>query len=293
MLDKEDLEFYLEDLKSKFSKINPKDYYLSYSGGKDSHFLLWFIKDYAKIKGIEIVGCNTYMEHAEIRKRIYKYSDRVLLPDMKPFDIKQKYGIPCFSKEQDYFIYSYQNSLRKGKKPARTTLEKVNRTYHTGFFLSKKASEYVLSGNAHKITHLCCMHLKKEPFHAYEKETGRKAILGIRGGESALRKVQYKTCFTKQGKFTPIHDLSNEMEEAIIKEYNIEVPEVYEHIDRTGCMGCPYGSYKHDTEKELMLINDKQFEFVCKYFKESYEILGINIDKIREQRKQLTIFDYI
>jgi len=57
-------------------------------------------------------------------------------------------------------------------------------------------------------------------------------------------------------------------------------------------MGCPYGSYKHDTEKELLLINDKQFEFVCKYFKESYEVLGINVDKIREQRKQLTIFDF-
>lgn len=43
-------------------------------------------------------------------------------------------------------------------------------------------------------------------------------------------------------------------------------------------MGCPYGSYKHDTEKELELINDKQRQFVCEYFKESYEILGIKED---------------
>ena len=27
-------EFYLEDLKTKFAKIDPKKYYLSYSGGK-------------------------------------------------------------------------------------------------------------------------------------------------------------------------------------------------------------------------------------------------------------------
>lgn len=40
-------------------------------------------------------------------------------------------------------------------------------------------------------------------------------------------------------------------------------------------MGCPYGHYKHDTEKELKLITEKQRKFVTEYFKESYEILGI------------------
>lgn len=41
-----DEEFYLIDLKSRFDKIKPNTYYLSYSGGKDSHFLFWFIKDW-------------------------------------------------------------------------------------------------------------------------------------------------------------------------------------------------------------------------------------------------------
>lgn len=279
-----DIDFYLFDLKSKFNKINPNEYYLSYSGGKDSHFLYWFIKEYAKINGIEIVGCNTYMEHQEIRKRIYDNSDKVLLPTMKPFEIKQKYGIPCFSKEQDFYIYYYQNAIRKGKKPSKTILEKINGTYEKGFNgISKKAREYVLSGNAHKITHLCCYYLKKKPFHDYEKQTGKKAILGIRGEESALRKKQYQSCFTKDKKFTPIYDLSDELLEKIIKKYNIEVPKVYEYINRTGCMGCPYGSYKHETEKELKLITEKQKEFVCDLFKESYEILGIG-DKNGEKR---------
>lgn len=92
----DNMDFYLEDLKTKFLKINPNEYYLSYSGGKDSHFLYWFIKEYAKIKGIEIVGCNTYMEHTEIRKRIYDNSDRVLLPDMKPMEIKEKFRYSVF-----------------------------------------------------------------------------------------------------------------------------------------------------------------------------------------------------
>lgn len=64
------------------------------------------------------------MEHPEIRDRIYKNSDRVLLPAMKPLEIKEKYGIPCFSKEQDFYIYYYQNAIRKGKTPGKTILQK-------------------------------------------------------------------------------------------------------------------------------------------------------------------------
>lgn len=282
-----DVEFYLFDLKSKFQKINPNQYYLSYSGGKDSHFLYWFIKEYAHIDGIEVVGCNTYMEHPEIRDRIYKNSDKVLLPIMKPFEIKEKYGIPCFSKEQDFYIYYYQNAVRKGKKPSKTILQKVNGTYDKGFNgISKKAREYVLSGKAHKITHLCCYYLKKKPFHNYEKKTGKLAILGIRGEESTLRRRQYISCFTKDKKFTPIYDLSDELLDKIIKQYNIEVPKVYQYVGRTGCMGCPYGSYKHETEKELNLINGEQKKFVCDLFKESYQILGIGDKNDGTERNQ-------
>lgn len=271
------VDFYLYDLKTKFNKINPNEYYLSYSGGKDSHLLYWFIKEYAKIDEIKIVGINTYMEHKEIRERIYKYSDIVLLPTKKPFEIKEKYGIPCFSKEQDFYIYYYQNAIRNGKEPSKTIKDKINGTYKTGYNISKKAREYVKSGQAHKITHLCCHYLKKEPARIFEKENNLKPILGVRARESTMRKRQYNSCFTKDKKFTPIWDLSNEMLDAIYKKYNIEIPKVYEHICRTGCMGCPYGSYKHDTEKELALLSKKQKDFICEYFKESYEVLGIKV----------------
>lgn len=274
-------DFYLIDLKSKFDKIKPNTYYLSYSGGKDSHFLYWFIKEYLKRDDIKIVGINTYMEHQEIRDRILKNSDIVLYPKMKPFEIKEKYGIPCFSKEQDFFIYYYQNALRNGKRPSKTIQQKIDGTYDKGFSgISKKARDYVLSGNAHKITHLCCYYLKKKPAHDFEKETGLKPILGIRSNESMMRKQQYKSCFTKSGKFTPIHDLSDELLDKIYKKYDIEIPKVYEKVCRTGCMGCPYGSYKHDTEKELELVSPQQKKFVCELFKESYEVLGINLKTI-------------
>ena len=269
----DDVDFYLIDLKSRFDKIKPNTYYLSYSGGKDSHFLYWFIKEYLHRDDIKIVGINTYMEHPEIRERIMKNSDVVLLPAMKPMEIKEKYGIPCFSKIQDEYISRYQRGSR-----AKSTLDFIEGNNSTKFKLNKTAKELLKQNKLHKISNKCCKVLKKDTAHKFQKESGLKPILGVREDESALRKSKYKSCFTKNGTFTPIHDLSDELLEKIINKYNIEVPEVYNHISRTGCMGCPYGSFKHRTEKELALINENQKKFVCEYFKESYDILGIKVN---------------
>ena len=275
----DEVDKYLIDLKVKFTQINPKEYYLSYSGGKDSHLLYWFLKEYLKDQDVMIIGINTYMENPQILKRIRENCDKILFPSLKPFEIKEKYGIPCFSKEQDFYIYYYQNALRKGKKPSKTIQQKIDGTYDKGFSgISKTAREYVKSGKAHNITHLCCYYLKKKPAHDFEKETGLKPILGIRSDESALRKRQYTTCFSKNGKFTPIHDLTDDILEKIISKYDIEVPEIYKYIKRTGCEGCPYGSYYHETEKELELMSPSKKKFVCELFKESYDVLGIKID---------------
>lgn len=277
----DNIDTYLIKLMQRFNeKIDFDRYYLSYSGGKDSHFLYWFIKEILQDSKIKIVGINTYMEHHEIRDRILKNCDIILYPKLKPMEIKEKYGIPCFSKEQDFYIYYYQNAIKKGKKPSKTINDKIMGTYKTGFNISKKAREYVLSKNAHNITHLCCYYLKKEPAHNFEKENDLKPILGIRSGESSLRKKQYQTCLNKNGKFTPLWDMADDIIDEIYNRYNIEIPNVYKHICRTGCMGCPYGSYKHDTEKELALISDSQKKFVCEYFKESYKVLGIGANEI-------------
>jgi len=275
-------EFYLEDLRSKFKKINSKEYYLSYSGGKDSHFLYWLIKEYLHDNDIEIVGVNTYMEHHEILERINKNCDRVLFPKMKPMEIKANYGIPCFSKFQDEMISRYQKGSR-----SKNTMDAITGENRITFKLNKKARELTLSGGLHKVSNKCCKIIKKDTMRDYEKETKKKAILGVRESESQLRKMQYKTCFTKDKKFTPIHDLSDELLEKIINKYNIEVPKVYKYINRTGCMGCPYGSRSGNTKKELDLLSKNQRKFVCKYFKESYEVLGVNTEY------QTNIYDFL
>ena len=107
-------EFYLEDLKSKFGKIDPSKYYLAYSGGRDSHFLLWFIREYLHETRIPAVFSNTGMEIPEIRDRALANCDVVIKPVMKHAEIKEKYGIPLNTKASDEWVYRYQSKREQG-----------------------------------------------------------------------------------------------------------------------------------------------------------------------------------
>ncbi len=281
---------YLIKLMQRFNeKIDFDKYYLSYSGGKDSHFLYWFIKEILQDDKIKIVGINTYMEHHEIRDRILKNSDIVLLPKLKPMEIKAQYGIPCFSKLQDDFIDRYQRGSRcpsiMTRINGKTFIGRDGKEHTSSYHLNKKARQLLLSGELHRVSPKCCTYLKKKPAKDFEEKSGLNAILGVRGAEGFMRKSKYQTCLNKNGKFTPLWDMTDDIENEIYKRYNIEIPKVYKYVTRTGCMGCPYGSYSHDTEKELSLISDSQRKFVCEYFKESYEVLGIN------KSKQLSLED--
>lgn len=231
----DEVEFYLTDLKSRFDGIDESKYYLSYSGGKDSHFLYWFIKEYLHDNEIEIVSVNTYMEHVQIKERMYKHADKVILPKFKPFEIKEKYGSPCFSKTQDDYIKRYQEGGR-----TKSLMERINGDnfigrdgleHETKFKLNKVAKELLLSERLHKVSPTCCKIIKKDTLRDYEKESGRVAIMGVRGGESARRKARYSKCFSKDGKFTPLYDLSDVLLNEIYLKYNIEVPDIYEHQD--------------------------------------------------------------
>lgn len=165
-------QFYLEDLKSKFRKIDRSEYYLSYSGGKDSHLLYWFIKEYApEFSDIKVVGINDYMQHQEILKRIYDNADEVIMPKIKPFEVKEKYGIPCFSKNQDEMIKRYQNGSRSVN-----TMNFVTGVYPV-FKLNVKARDLLLNDKLHKISADCCKYLKKKPAHEYSKKNKLKPIL--------------------------------------------------------------------------------------------------------------------
>ena len=161
--------------------------------------------------------------------------------------------------------------------------------YNPIFRLSDKARDLLLADKLPKISSNCCKYLKKEPVKRFNKETGLKAIIGVRGDEGKTRKAKYTSCISKDKTFTPIYDLSDELEKKIYKKYGIELPQIYNYVQRTGCLGCPYAKRNvndvRNIEKELMLAEEQLFNFACDYFEESYKVLGVDVASIKERRK--------
>lgn len=50
---------------------------------------------------------------------------------------------------------------------------------------------------------------------------------GVRGDEGLNRKTKYKSCFTSDMKFTPLWDLSDEIEKEIYEQFKIPQPYIY------------------------------------------------------------------
>lgn len=296
----DEVEFYLNDLKSKFLKIDPLKYLLSYSGGKDSHFLWWFLKVWLhdhdfemwlEYRKIEIVSVNTYMEFPEIANRMKRNADIVLTPKMKPHEVMEKYGAPIFSKSQDDLIARYQHGNR-----TKATMDRVvgnmvfgkdGTEYRSSFNLNNTARELLLADQLPKVSNHCCTELKKKPAKEYAKKVGKHSILGVMGAESAQRNAKYTSCFQKNGNFTPLWDASEEIINATYERYNIELPWIYNFVNQTGCVGCPYGIYKGNVQKELSLVSQPRRDYIMKLFGESYRIRGIRYEY------QTTIDDFL
>lgn len=273
VIQRQEVEPFLKFLMDRFmAKIDPSQYFLSYSGGKDSHFLFWFIKEFMHEERIEIVSVNTSFEIPEIRDRIIRNSDVVLHPAMNRWEIKNKYGIPCYTKQQDEYIYRYQKGLR-----SKNTMRFINGE-NPVMNLNGKAKALLLSGNLHRISNKCCMYNKELPMMRYARRTGKKAIIGVRQSESKTRAAKYQTCLKKNGDFTPIYDFTDELIDGIYKAYEIEIPKCYTYVPRTGCAGCPYG---RNVESELALLPELQRKSAVKYFQESYDVKGIEYQNLQ------------
>ena len=274
MTEKEAADAFLKFLEDRFrNKINPEQYYLSYSGGKDSHLLYWFIKEWLKEDRITIVSVNTGFELAEIRNRIIKNSDVVLHPQMHRKEIKERFGIPCFSKQQDEYIYRYQHGNRSAN-----TLKFINGE-NPVLNLNKKARNLLLSGQLHRVSNKCCQYNKDRSMVKWGRENGRKAIIGVRKAESQTRKAKYNSCLTSIGNFTPLYDWTDEMVDLVYRVYQIPIPECYQYLGRTGCAGCPYGRH---IETELSLLPDLQRKASIDFFHESYDVLGVDYNNIQQ-----------
>ena len=256
----------------KGTKLKPTEYielvedgqvYVSFSGGKDSTVLADLCARFCKKYGytLYLFFANTGLEYPEIQRFVetfaewlrHTYKIKVVLDKVRPemrFDqVLKEYGYPVISKNVSNTIHGAKNSIRKGKYSLRLRHLGVQENEfggldNNGEYDYEKAAtnskfnitkyRYLLDADF-DASDVCCEIMKKRPARAYEKQTGRKAILGTMAHESMLRKNEWIkngcNAFEKKNPTSqPISSWTNQDILHYIKKYNIPYCSVYGEI---------------------------------------------------------------
>lgn len=263
------------------------DVYVSFSGGKDSTVLKHIVD--GMYDNIPAVFVNTGLEYPEIQQFVReikagKYdcfnSDvEILRPEMRFDEVIRKYGYPVISKDVSRRI-SY---AQKGRPWALNALNGLNPDGTESEYKQAYKRHAYLAQAPFLISDKCCDVMKKKPAKQYEKNTGRKAIVGTMAGESIQRKQAWmrtgcNAFDSKRPKSQPMSFWTEQDVLHYIKQFNVPYCQVYGEIqikrtsasdqlegqinlidylgcyepedtmettgcDRTGCMFCVFGCH--------------------------------------------------
>lgn len=216
--------------------------YVSFSGGKDSTVLKHIVDGmYSDVPALFV---NTGLEYPEIQSFVRevksgKYgffnSDiEIVRPEMRFDEVIKKYGYPLISKEISERIYYAKN----GADWAIQCMSGVNPDGSKSEFKQRNKKYEFLVDSQIPVSHKCCTVMKKNPAKRYERETGRKPLLGTMACESVLRKTQWMKvgCNAFEGKRPRSAPMSFWTEQDIlkyIKKYDVPICSVYGDIIAT------------------------------------------------------------
>lgn len=295
-------EFLLQDRLQKIRQIIRKygeeNFYVSFSGGKDSTVLSALIDMALPNNTIPRVYANTGIEYRLIldfvereREKPHKWELIILKPTIPIKPMLEREGYPFKSKEHAAVVASWQGGNKDGLW-VKHYLEKEGR-----FGLSAKLRYQFTDDNKLKISEKCCYRLKEEPLHKYQKDHNKPyGILGLMRDEGGRR--QNAGCLAFQGNklknFQPLAPMTKEWEEWFIKTYNIDICEIYKppyNFERTGCKGCPFNpTLQKDLETldKFFPAERKQCEIIWKPVYDEYRRIGYRLRPLDEGR-QMTI----
>ena len=289
--------------------------YVAFSGGKDSTVLLHIVRSlYPNIEG---VFANTGNEFPEIVKFVRKQENIKWVKPRKSFaKVLKEEGYPVISKKTSRMIHDCQNPTDKNEKSRRLylsdyTLDKEGNltTIKNNSFKIANKHRYLINA-PFKISNKCCDYLKKYPMQDYEKQTGKKAIIGTQAEESKMRESAYLQtgCNNfKSGKCQPLGFWRSQDILEYIYKFNIEIASIYGEVkideqgnyyttgeSRTGCVACGYGCsmWKSDKDNRYLrleqthpklhnhIINNLGFKEVLDYMNIKYTNADIEKEKI-------------
>lgn len=285
-------------IRDTIKKYGEENFYISFSGGKDSTILHHLLDEALPGNRIPRVFIDTGIEYLAIRKFVMDLADKdnrfaIIKPSKSIKQVLETYGYPFKSKEHAHILATYQRSGMT--KSSQRYLDE----YDGGRMLHcPKVLRYQFSPDFKlKISDQCCLRLKKKPVKAWEAESGRAIpITGMRKEEGGERK-SLKGCVLTDGngnlkKFHPLLVVSDEWEEWYAAERNIKFCELYYppfDFKRTGCKGCPFALALQEqlTLMGVYLPGERaQCEAIWKPVYDEYRRLGYRLDK-EEQMKLL------
>lgn len=279
----------LEKIKSIIKQYGEENFYISFSGGKDSTVLSFLIDLALPNNKIPRVYADTGIELNMVRDFVYNKADN----DERFFIIKPRVNIKQILENDGYPFKSKFHSracceFQRGKKD--NVLCTEYRT-QTSKWNSRKCPNKLLyqfddNWDCVKISDKCCDRLKKEPLHNYEKEFNRKiAIIGIMKSEGGRRESAKCTVFNnnKLKSFQPLAPLTKEWENWFINTYNIDICDIYKppyNFERTGCKGCPFNihlQHELDTLEKFFPNEKKQCEIIWKPVYDEYRRINYRL----------------
>lgn len=284
----------LEVIKATINKYGEENFYLSFSGGKDSTVVYHLLDMAIPDNKIPRVFCNTGIEYLEIVKFVKSINDErieIITPKKNIVDTLNKVGYPFKSKEHSLKVGQYQKGSRcKSVMKYKEGYFKGSKYQCPEMLLYQYEDDFKL-----KLSNKCCYEFKKKPFKKWEKENNKGiAITGMmkdEGGQrTSLNCIVYKN--DKAVKFHPLAKVNKQWCDWFIETYNIEICSLYKppyNFERTGCKGCPFALRLQEqlALMQMYLPNERiQCETIWEPVYEEYRRIGYRLDK-EEQLKLL------
>lgn len=290
----------IQKIKNVISKYGIENFYISFSGGKDSVVLSNLVDLALPNNEIPRVYADTGIELNAIKDFVMSLKEKdnriqIIKPAKNIKATLEEFGYPFKSKQHSSIVATYQNSGM-----CKTVERYVNPSEERKRFGCPQCLKYQFDENSGfdlKVSNKCCDKLKKEPIRKWQKENNKPyGIVGIMKDEGGARMNAHCLAFKgdKLHNFQPLVVVTKDWEDWFIAKHNIRLCKIYYepyNFKRSGCKGC---AFNIELQKDLDILEKyfpnerEQCEIIWKPVYDEYRRIGYRLkdnEDLRNRRR--------